>query len=524
MAASVDTLMPDLPGPDDESFTLMVGLLLEDVQQLNSRAKGKQHEGTVSDAELAIQLYAQELGNAAVFAADRRLTRSISEAMQTDANAIAHFNREERMARYDHDVSVALSEGLETPPAPRDMPWVVGNETNSDLPISHTHLTDEILHTDDDGDVVFLGYGHQGGQAESSSQAARRKPTRVTQLQQRDCTSCMEPKHVRQLVRAPCQHEYCHGCLLTLFRSAMTDESLFPPQCCRRPIPADLHQQVLGPSVINQFHEKEIEFSTANRTYCHSPYCAAFIYPGFCEDDVGLCIDCGSQTCVYCKRRAHPGDCPNDTELQRLLETARQEGWRRCFRCSSMVELNLGCFHITCRCRAEFCYQCGLEWKSCPCDQWDERRLLARAVQIDQRNNNHNQPALVPPPARPAQARPAQARPAQARPAQGLFELAARPQLLGGIVGGIEIPPVPAIVVDDSDDEDEDEHPPLLRLEPINRIMDNLRANHQCDHRDWQRMSGRHECESCNDVLPCFIYECSQCNILACRRCRYNRL
>lgn len=35
---------------------------------------------------------------------------------------------------------------------------------------------------------------------------------------------------------------------------------------------------------------------------------------------------------------------------------------------------------------------------------------------------------------------------------------------------------------------------------------------------------GVHECEECNNTLPLFIYECRQCRILACRRCRFNRL
>ncbi len=39
-----------------------------------------------------------------------------------------------------------------------------------------------------------------------------------------------------------------------------------------------------------------------------------------------------------------------------------------------------------CRCGAEFCYLCGLPWKTCPYEQWNEGRLLARAYDIVDRD------------------------------------------------------------------------------------------------------------------------------------------
>ncbi|GAB1313329.1 hypothetical protein MFIFM68171_03539 [Madurella fahalii] len=62
------------------------------------------------------------------------------------------------------------------------------------------------------------------------------------------------------------------------------------------------------------------------------------------------------------------------------------------------------------------------------------------------------------------------------------------------------------------------------RANLVERELQNLRANHQCRHRDWRSRGGRHRCEECHDYLPMYIYECTQCRVLACRRCRYNRL
>lgn len=500
MAAMESLLLPRPVDMDDESYEVMLKLMLEDAREISSRssARGKQREGTVSDTELAFSLYAQELDTAATSARDRRLSRSLQSAVRSDADILHQFQQEERMARHDHAVAVALSEGREPPPAPspthEKAPMAIRDfkaksrrsESDTQAP-KRPRPIDLDVDEETEGDVIFLGKRLKQG--ESSSWAASRKaPLEQPRSQRRPCTSCMDQTAASGLIQAPCGHEYCHECLTTLFRSAMHDETLFPPQCCRQPIPVKHHASVLGATMVHRYHERRIEFSTVNRTYCHDPHCAAFVIPGCIEDNVGLCLDCGSQTCVHCKRAAHSGDCPLDQELQRVLQMARKEGWQRCFRCNTMVELNHGCYHLTlvilflvppstprlhmyslarlcmmlilcnhsCRCRAEFCYRCSVPWKGCTCPLWEEGRLINRAAEIDQRHNGDNED-----------------------PQQG---------------------------------------------ERIDRIMDNLREIHDCNHEQWRRIRGRFQCEMCDDVLPYFIYECGQCQTMACQTCKFNRL
>lgn len=111
-----------------------------------------------------------------------------------------------------------------------------------------------------------------------------------------------------------------------------------------------------------------------------------------------------------------------------------------------------------CLCGAQFCYVCGVRWKNCPCDQWNETRLLARANVIVNRDA-----------------------------AGQVFAAVARAAML-------------------------------------EREQQNLMQNHECYHDAWRSRRGRYRCEECYDTLPYFIYECVQCRIMACRRCRYNRL
>ncbi|KAI1762122.1 hypothetical protein GGR53DRAFT_430471 [Hypoxylon sp. FL1150] len=446
---SVETRAPGWPITDDESLSLMVSLLMDDVQQITSSAKGKQKEGIMTDAELALQLYSEELSIAELFALDRRMSKSIQSAVRADADALAQSEREERMAQHDHDISASISRGISEP----QVPDTADTEPSADelellekiCAIYITGIEDQ-EHEQDQSDAEDL-LADTDGQAESSSWGASRKSQRSSQ--RRACLACEEKKHFSSLARAPCGHEYCRDCLATLFRCAMSDETLFPPRCCRQTIPLERNQIFLPEDLVHQFRAKSVEFSTPHRTYCHEPTCSAFIPPRNYEGDVATCSDCGAQTCVTCKNRWHHDDCPNDEGLQQVLEMAEENSWQRCPRCLSMIELSHGCFHMTCKCGSQFCYLCCEPWKNCNCRHWDEHRLLNRAEVIYNRNH-HDQ-------------------------------------------GG-----------------------------NIDHIVANLRNNHECTHTSW-RKRGPNICEECGEFLRRYIFECSRCNIMACRRCRFNR-
>lgn len=68
-------------------------------------------------------------------------------------------------------------------------------------------------------------------------------------------------------------------------------------------------------------------------------------------------------------------------------QIAEDEGWRRCYKCHALVEHSAACQHMTCRCGGQFCYVCGLRWRTCQCtivdldnvkEQANERREQRR--------------------------------------------------------------------------------------------------------------------------------------------------
>jgi hypothetical protein len=182
----------------------------------------------------------------------------------------------------------------------------------------------------------------EGPSSYISTREKKIQPSRQTR-----CEACREEKLFFDVARAPCGHEYCRECLQQLFESSMTDNSLFPPRCCRSAFVLAAVRPFLTSALAKEFQQKELELSTPNRTYCCAPACSAFIPPRDIASDSASCKNCGMITCAICKNAAHDGDCPEDADLQKVLGIANDNGWQRCYSCRRIVELDHGCNHIT---------------------------------------------------------------------------------------------------------------------------------------------------------------------------------
>ncbi|KAI2463784.1 hypothetical protein F4781DRAFT_106431 [Annulohypoxylon bovei var. microspora] len=485
---------------DDEDTALAIHLMQEDVQaiMLDSTRKGKQIEGSETDGQLAFKLFLDELQTAETTYSDRQMTRSILHAMQTDGPAIPQCQDEENVAEADRSISPALSNGENALRTPQANP---GSTTYDE----YVEKLSFELNTGAGGSSDPHDTGEILDQPESSSWASSRQLKNM-----RHCDACRDRKHFADLARAPCQHEYCSQCLTHIFQNATNDESFFPPRCCKQPIPLGTNLIFLDAAVVEEFCQKALEFSTPRRTYCHNHTCARFIPSTNYANDIATCDQCGSQTCITCKGVSHNGECPNDEQLQQVVQLAQNELWQRCQNCSAMVELDTGCNHMTCRCKYEFCYVCGSRWKTCDCPHWEESRLYARAAQIDARNQPRPQPNPV------VAQQPQRALPVMAMVEDEEEELRMAEERLRMIEEARERQFAEEFRIQE---QERQEH--RQRLE---KFMADLRNNHECDHERWMNQRGPHECEQCGDVMPLFIYECRQCHIMACRSCRYHVL
>ena len=128
----------------------------------------------------------------------------------------------------------------------------------------------------------------------------------------------------------------------------------------------------LPATLVRAFEQKRLEYTTADRVYCHAPRCSAFLGAATVTPIPFRCSSgsCGATTCGHCKHPAHAGrPCPSSDEG--LLAYAQARGWQRCPACRHVVERAEGCYHMTCICKAEFCYLCATKWKTCDCPHFE---------------------------------------------------------------------------------------------------------------------------------------------------------
>jgi len=356
-------------------LALIAELCLEDVDDVAAGRKGKSKASfTPSDEEIAFELFAQEAKSLLDFTKDLTYARSIDSALETDRALVEEHMRLEIRAHEDREFALALSQGR-VPVNRSIMPGTTSSSNGKQVanPLSmvlrrrglesttpsssKTRLTDVSLPND-------------------SSRLA------VT-LKHETCVFCRDIIQGIEIL-APCGHYWDTGCLADLFRAATMDETLFPPRCCQQPFVLDKIRRHLEADLCAVFEKKSIELSTADRVYCYRPTCSSFIGPATPSPHMQICPACRAYTCAHCKQAAHPSKpCPDDDAS--ILALAEEEGWKRCPGCRRLVELTQGCYHMTCRCRKQFCYVCTETWKNCNCPQWDEARLLVTAENRVQR-------------------------------------------------------------------------------------------------------------------------------------------
>ena len=215
---------------DDATAILILQLEDRDIQEFldAGKGKGRDRDGLTSDADLAMAIYQQELQQRHAILADRCMSRSITDAVMTDAALLRESSSEEDTASKDR----ALAQHLAT--------------DDNAMPDTIEHVDPE--HPIDDGVMARLGALYVWGRApkndkknapdeedlnapESSAWATSRgKPAMTASRQQ--CSSCLSDMPLSDVFRAPCGDHYCLECLQTLFEMATTDENLYPPRCC----------------------------------------------------------------------------------------------------------------------------------------------------------------------------------------------------------------------------------------------------------------------------------------------------
>ena len=187
-----------------------------------------------------------------------------------------------------------------------------------------------------------------------------------------------------------CEHFYHLDCLRKYLKSQI-DDSKFPLHCpvvsCKRQI-GDLDlKEVLSEELLTKyaaFSLSTVVDTQKDLSWCPTPDCKfAFVLS---EATTELnCPLCNAHYCLKCKAPAHMGKpCQkSDTDENKMddafYELAKGQKFKQCPKCAFWVERSQGCNHMTCRCGASFCYECGGKYGVCACVLEARRQAQERA-------------------------------------------------------------------------------------------------------------------------------------------------
>lgn len=325
---------------DDQAIEQIFGLLIDDIEDQLSEQKGKQPAGTFTALEVALLHQREQILALQASARDRRLALSTGTAITTDQNLLSTNENGEGRAEQDHRYALSLSNGrsiTQGAPSPSTTAGVMSLPSNDDA--VSTTMEDLI-------DRLMLDDKPDNGEGSSRYVSSPRPRTPSPEI---ECNSCFE-KCDAILFEGPCRHKFCRDCTRQMFLGAIKDEELYPPRCCGNALPPETALRTLDYEELQAFSEKGVEYSAKDRIYCADPVCSKFIPPLAVENEHGTCPKCHQQTHVPCRSLAHPGtDCPLDEALQNVLTIAKNEKWKQCSNCQTMVELYRGCNRIICR-------------------------------------------------------------------------------------------------------------------------------------------------------------------------------
>ncbi|TYJ26559.1 hypothetical protein E1A91_A07G128100v1 [Gossypium mustelinum] len=216
------------------------------------------------------------------------------------------------------------------------------------------------------------------------------------------CVICLEDTDSGSMFSVDgCMHRYCFSCMKQHVEVKLLHGMV--PKCphegCKSELIVDSCRKFLTPKMIETLKQrmKEASIPVTERVYCPYPRCSTLMsrsealeyskdaLVGAERSGARKCLKCHALFCINCKVPWHSDTTCQDykrknplppVEDLKLKSLARMNLWRQCVKCNHIIELSEGCYHMTCRCGYEFCYNCGAEWKNkkatCSCPLWEE--------------------------------------------------------------------------------------------------------------------------------------------------------
>ncbi len=197
------------------------------------------------------------------------------------------------------------------------------------------------------------------------------------------CPICYDD--TTQTYSMPCGHTFCCDCWSDFCENAVNEGpncvlTTCPEASCTEIVTEEEMEKSLGKDspILQKFLSYQLRsFVESNPLTrwcpgrgCDRIACALSAAAMESEGSVAHCLECTTNFCLVCGEEPHaPTSCK---ALAKWMEKCRNESetanWilantKSCPKCSSRIEKNQGCNHMTCqRCRFEFCWICMGDW------------------------------------------------------------------------------------------------------------------------------------------------------------------
>ncbi|USP80095.1 ariadne RING finger [Curvularia clavata] len=227
---------------DDELTAL--ALQLEELEHYSDTRKGKHPVGQKPNIEVVYDEFCAELRDYKSFLEDQKLAKSIGEAVQSDSRVIADISQQEAQASEDHCFAWELSQNdpkIETPPS-HVGPLHANFLGRLSMVVEAALAPSRNAVSDDETEA-----------GPSMSPAERHADILNKFSIKSHCCACAEQYPQASLITLNCDDKYCINCIKGLFMRSTRDESLYPPRCCKKPIPLALIAKHMSPVELATF-------------------------------------------------------------------------------------------------------------------------------------------------------------------------------------------------------------------------------------------------------------------------------
>ncbi|CAD8178197.1 unnamed protein product [Paramecium octaurelia] len=193
-----------------------------------------------------------------------------------------------------------------------------------------------------------------------------------------ECKICFEKIPILEKVILCCSHYFHKSCLKSHYITYLKQQS-FPIQCpsgCKQIITFRDLETVLDQPGLQEFKIQYLKtYLSRQKEYscCPTADCAYFFIAG--DNPHFVCPVCDKAYCLECKIEYHNKHSCQEyrdklmtkSDEAKFQNFVKEANYKQCPNCKVWIEKNKGCDHMICKCKFEFCYNCGGEYNKCKC-------------------------------------------------------------------------------------------------------------------------------------------------------------